>query len=122
MWKGQRRILVEEVDWTNQEVMPHRGHHRPVFDTDYVMKSEGVPGDDICVLDEAVRLGPGRQTFEALAAGNVSSGSIEFVGLVRGHPKLMRRERANLIGRIVRGDKRERRSAGANHVAAVRSK
>ena len=53
-----RRILVEEVHWPNQEVMPHCRHHGPVFGTNNVMETDCVPADDVCVLDGPIRLGP----------------------------------------------------------------
>src|ERR1700690_1744146 len=63
----QGGIAVEKIDGLQFEFVPDRRHDGIVFGMWHVVKTHGVPKDDVGVFDRTVSFGPGWQAIAAFA-------------------------------------------------------
>src|SRR5688572_6240086 len=116
--KVQHRVLLEEVERADGELVPHRRHHRPVLGARDVVKAERVPAHDVGVRNRAVRLGPHGQAVVGIRAGGIGARGVALGLVVRRDPELMLGKRANSLHR----DRRRTEWIWLSHPASVRTR
>ena len=60
-WHVHRWILLKKTCRFEHEARVRNRHHRPVFWTRDMMNADGIPSDQICVLQRAIARYPLRQ-------------------------------------------------------------
>jgi len=58
-------VLRKKVEWPDDEIVPHHRHDRPILFAEHMVEAQRIPGNDICVFDAAISLGPRGQAFFA---------------------------------------------------------
>ena len=86
----QHWILREEIEWAQDEVVPHDRHDWPVFRARRMVEAERVPRHDVRVLDGAIGFGPGGDAIVSLAFSGIDAGGEALVSFIRRDPELVR--------------------------------
>ena len=106
--QGHDGALREEVEWAKDKVVPHNRHDWPIFGAGYVVEAEGIPRDDVGILDGAIGFGPPGKAIIAFALGDVDAGGKAFVLFIRCDPELVCGERADFLRAVVGIEQRSR--------------
>src|SRR5216684_4083161 len=85
----ERRVLGEEVVGAQLELMPDRWHDRKVLRVGHMMKSHGVPQDNVGIFDRAICAGPGRQPIASFALHRIIARRIALIFAEGCNPELI---------------------------------
>jgi hypothetical protein len=85
-------VAIEEADGLEHEADRGHWHHRPVLGPDDMVRAEGVPDDEIGVLERGVVLHVARQPGPARMLIRLLARRVPLSGIVAGHPHVLGHE------------------------------
>lgn len=88
-WNIKRRVAVEEAGRLQRKTNRLNRHHRPIFGSDNMVGSEGVPHHDVSIHKRTVLLRIVRETITTGRLVRVVSRCVALCLMVRSNPQVI---------------------------------
>ena len=85
-WYVHRRILIKEAGRFEHETRISDRHYRPVFRPREMVNADGIPGNEVRILQRTITRSPLHQSIRRKVLVNIVTGGVAFSRIVCSDP------------------------------------